>query len=124
MHRTCARWRSWRCRADVLPQNFVWYNTLAHAYLHCGDAGRAWERAQRAQEIRPEWACAVEAAACALVLPGRTEEARRCSERLSAMARPASDALSPLRRNNPQWRRQLENWLREAANPGPRQKDE
>ncbi len=97
------------------PQNFVWYNTLTHAYLFCGDAGRAWDCAQRAQEIRPDWAPAVESAACALVLLGRRAEARRCIDRLAAMARPASDALSPLRRNNPRWERDIEQWMREAA---------
>jgi TolB-like protein len=97
------------------PQNFVWYNTLAWACLFSGDAPRALECSRRAQEIRPDWPAAVESAACALAVLGRLGEARGCVQRLARVPANSSDALEPLKRHNPQWQRQISDWLRQAG---------
>jgi TolB-like protein len=101
------------------PQNFVWCNTLAYAYLFTGQAERGFECARRAQEIRPDWAPATESAICCLVALGRMDAAGKAAAQLRGMSRLVSDALSPLRRHNPQWDRQLQAWMRQAQTSIP-----
>jgi TolB-like protein len=97
------------------PQNFVWYNVLAYACLFSGQAQAALQYCGRAQEIRPDWAPAVESEICCRVVLGNRQAARECSRRLAVMSRAAGDALAPLKELNPRWAADLSAWLREAA---------
>lgn len=95
------------------PQNFVWYNTLAYAQLFAGDPRGALAASRKAQEIRPDWAPAVESALCAARAGGDETAARHYETRLGTLAR-GGDALGPMRRNNPAWSEALEKWLAAA----------
>jgi TolB-like protein len=97
------------------PQNFVWYNTVAYARLFSGDARGALDSAWHAQEIRPDWTPALECAACCLVVLGERAAARDTWRRSTRLAKPASDALRPLRRHMPHWDKQISDWLCDAA---------
>lgn len=97
------------------PQNFVWYNTLAYAHLFAGQAQTALQFCGRAQEIRPDWAPAVESEICCHVVLGNRQAARECSRRLAVMSRAAGDVLAPLKGLNPRWAADISAWLREAA---------
>ena len=97
------------------PQNFVWYNTLSYAHLFAGQAQTALQFCGRAQEIRPDWAPAVESEICCQVVLGNRHAARECSRRLDVMSRAAGDALAPLKRGNPRWAADISAWLREGA---------
>jgi TolB-like protein len=96
------------------PQNFVWQHTLSTASLLAGEAARALEAAQRAQEIRPGWSPAVESEARCLLALGRAGAARECIERARALPRASSDVLAPLRASRPEWADQLRSWLGQA----------
>jgi TolB-like protein len=93
------------------PQNFVWQHTLSTALLLVGDAARALEAAQRAQEIRADWSPAVEMEARCLVALRRVDAARECIARVRTMPPAASDVLAPLRASRPELADQLRSWL-------------
>jgi tetratricopeptide (TPR) repeat protein len=86
------------------PQNFVWFNSLACALLFAGQPQRALGAAERALGIRPDWRPARESAVCCAAALG---DAGRYGPHLQAWrhAMPVAigDALSPLKRHNPQW---------------------
>ena len=106
------------------PQNFVWYNTLAHAYLFAGESGPALACSRKAQEIRPDWPPAVESALCALRAQGNEEAARQCAAQWRALPHGPGNPLWPLRRNNPSWDRAIANWLAEARPDAPARRSE
>lgn len=97
------------------PQNFVWYNTLAYAYLFSGDAATALQFAARAQEVRPDWPPAVAAETCCHVVLGDAKAARESYRRLAVMPATAGDTLAPMRQRNPRWAQAIAGWLRSAA---------
>jgi TolB-like protein len=93
------------------PQNFVWYNTLAYAHLFAGDPGAALAASRNAQEIRPDWAPAVESALCAARAQGDEIAARQYAAQLRAMSQGTGKLLEPLRQNNASWDEAIANWL-------------
>jgi TolB-like protein len=93
------------------PQNFVWHNTLAHAWLFSGRPQMALASSRRAQEVRPDWAPALESALCACRALGDDAAAADCMARLRSAAGPGADPMWPLRRHNAKWREQLDAWL-------------
>lgn len=93
------------------PQNFVWYHTLAYAHLFAGDPARALAASRKAQEIRPDWAPAVESALCALRAQGEEAEAARCVEQLSSMPADSGKLLFPLKQSHPAWDAAIAGWL-------------
>lgn len=97
------------------PQNFVWQHTLSTSLLLAGDPAHGLEAALRAQEIRPDWSPAVDAAARCLVALGRRDEARACIARARELPPAASDTLAPLRAARPDRAAVLERLSREAA---------
>ena len=97
------------------PQNFVWHNTLAYAQLFAGEPGLALASSSKAQEIRPDWAPAIESALCALRAQEDERGARECAAKLCAMPRDAGTLLGPMRRNNPLWDRAIADWLADPA---------
>lgn len=84
------------------PQNLVWYNVLALAYLFDGKPGDALGRAAAALAVRPTWRAAMRTAAAASAAAGQWPQAAEWSRRAAA-APAASDALQPLWRCNPRW---------------------
>ena len=84
------------------PQNLVWYNVLALAYLFDGQPDEALRRALAALEVRPTWRAAMRSAAAASAVAGDRKQAAEWSRR-AALAPEAADALQPLWRCNPRW---------------------
>lgn len=84
------------------PQNFVWYNLLALAFLFEGEGEDALKHAIAALKIRPSWRAAMRTAAAATRTLGRGEEAARWSRQWSEAA-VVADAMQPLWRRNPRW---------------------
>jgi TolB-like protein/Flp pilus assembly protein TadD len=97
------------------PQNFVWYNTLAYAHLFTGDPAGALAASRKAQEIRPDWAPAVESALCAFRAQGDELAAGRCVIQLMALPAGSGKLLAPLRQSNPSWDAVLSSWLAPRA---------
>jgi TolB-like protein len=92
------------------PQNFVWCTTLAYAHLLSGRAQDALAHAHKAQEIRPDWAPAVESALYAARALGDEPLAAQWAARLRGMQRGEMDPLWPLWRNNPAWAQARQAW--------------
>jgi TolB-like protein len=93
------------------PQNFVWYNTLAWAWLFAGDASAALAASRQAQEIRPDWAPALESAVCAARVQGDEPLARQYAAHSRRCTHEVADTLWPLRRQNPAWDESITRWL-------------
>ncbi|NPC54615.1 winged helix-turn-helix domain-containing tetratricopeptide repeat protein [Caenimonas soli] len=104
------------------PQNFVWYVTLAYAHLFAGNPVSALQCARSAQGVRPDWAPALQCEVCCHVALQDEKAAGRCSLRLASLDRPsdatAGDALRLLWECQPQWGKQLRDWLGVAASRG------
>jgi TolB-like protein len=102
------------------PQNFVWHNVLAVAYLFDLQRERALQSAMNALKLRPDWRPAMETIVCCYQALGRATEAGEASARMRRMERGSADALAPLRRANPRWRDELQRLLQAAAIAGAR----
>lgn len=96
------------------PQNFVWYNVLAVALLFEGKLESAVKQAMNALKVRPNWKPAMATTVCCYQGMHRADTAREWVERL-ARCDGSADALEPLWRANPAWRRQVESLLRQAG---------
>ncbi|MCO5102070.1 MAG: winged helix-turn-helix domain-containing protein [Burkholderiaceae bacterium] len=96
------------------PQNFVWYDLLALAYLFAGNADDAWKHAIAALKVRPSWRAAMRTASAASATLGRAEEAARWREQWSR-APEAADAIQPLWQFNPRWAAEI---ARHVGEPG------
>lgn len=97
------------------PQNFVWLNLLALAYLFAGKAEEALATGIKAQKIHPSWQPIHETLACAYVSLSRLEDARSCVDQLRDFQRPSDDALGPLRGRNPCWTKKMSGLLKMAG---------
>ncbi|RWM23558.1 MAG: transcriptional regulator [Mesorhizobium sp.] len=97
------------------PQNFVWFNVLALAYLFAGQANEALAAAIKARKIAPDWRPAHETLACCYVSLGHLPEARSCVEPMREMENPSGDALAPLRLRNPHWANEMAHLLKKAG---------
>lgn len=84
------------------PQNFVWHNLLALAFLFAGDAEHALEHAIAASKVRPSWRPTMRTAGAACATLGRSEESARWLKQW-ADAPATADAMQPLWRLNPHW---------------------
>ena len=89
------------------PQNFVWYNVLALAYLFAQDACKARESALRALKVRPTWRPTLETLACCHAQLGDANAARACVQQLVRLDKPPGDVFGPLKCRNPEWSGQL-----------------
>jgi tetratricopeptide (TPR) repeat protein len=97
------------------PQNFVWYNVLALAYLFAQDACKARESALRALQVRPTWRPTLETLACCHAQLGDANAARACVQQLVRLDKPPGDVFGPLKCRNPEWSRQLTALLSSAG---------
>ncbi|TJW06909.1 MAG: transcriptional regulator [Mesorhizobium sp.] len=97
------------------PQNFVWFNILALAYLFAGQANEALAAAIKARKIGPAWRPIYETLACCYVSLGRLPEAGSCVELMREIENPSGDALGPLRLRNPHWADEMAHLLRKAG---------
>ncbi|MER8767456.1 winged helix-turn-helix domain-containing protein [Mesorhizobium sp. M0960] len=97
------------------PQNFVWFNVLALAYLFAGQANEGLVAAIEARKVGPTWRPTYETLACCYVSLGRLPEARSCVELMREMENPTGDALAPLRLRNPHWADQMADLLKKAG---------
>ncbi len=89
------------------PQNFVWCDILALAYLFSEDAEHALHYATASLQVRPTWRPAMRTAAAACAALGNNELAERWRQRWAQTPALAADALQPLWRCNPAWARRL-----------------
>ncbi|WP_370463099.1 winged helix-turn-helix domain-containing tetratricopeptide repeat protein [Mesorhizobium sp.] len=101
------------------PQNFVWFNVLALAYLFAGQTNEALAAAVKARKIAPAWRPTQETLACCYVSLGRLPEAESCVELMRDMENPAGDALAPLRLRNPHWADEIAHLLLECGRAAP-----
>lgn len=97
------------------PQNFVWYNLLALAYLFAGKPEQGLAAAVKGRKVRPNWRPTFEALACCFAALGQWQEARQCIEEARLLEKPPGDALAPLRQRNPKWAAQIEELLTKAS---------
>jgi TolB-like protein len=95
------------------PQNFVWYNVLALAYLFEGNAEAALQRAIVALKIRPAWRPAMRSSAAASAAMGHGEAAAQWLRQWSEVPATSADALQPLWRCNPHWADQADRLLQD-----------
>jgi TolB-like protein/Flp pilus assembly protein TadD len=84
------------------PQNFVWHNLAALAFLFTDQPERALQQAVAALKVRPAWRAAVRSAAAASAALGRTDEIAGWQRQWS-QAPPSADALAPLWRRHAAW---------------------
>lgn len=96
------------------PQNFVWYNLLALAYLFSRNAEEALAAAVKARKVRPAWRPAYETLACCYAALGRQQDAGPCIAQMRQLEEPSGDALRPLRSRNPHWMEQLASLLKKV----------
>lgn len=90
------------------PQNFVWSNILALAYLFGGDAERALKFATISLQVRPTWRPAMRTASAACAALGRDEQAAQWARQWAGTPALSADALGPLWRCNPAWTQRME----------------
>jgi tetratricopeptide (TPR) repeat protein len=85
------------------PQNFIWYNVLALAYLFTDQAEEALRRAVAALQIRPTWRSSMETATACCAALGNADAARQWGQQVASLPSASGDALQPLWRTNPLW---------------------
>lgn len=93
------------------PQNFVWYNVLALAYLFASRPDDALVRAVAALKARPGWQPAMRTAAAACAALGRDEAAAGWARQYLQAPATSGDALEPLWRCNPRWAEEMQRLL-------------
>lgn len=86
------------------PQNFIWYNLCALAYLFADRPEDGILAAMKGRKIRPAWRPIYETLACCYAALGRAQDALLSVEQLRQLA-PAYSGLEPLKLRNPQWAR-------------------
>jgi TolB-like protein/Flp pilus assembly protein TadD len=96
------------------PQNFVWYNLEALAYLFADRPENALAAAVKGRKIRPAWRPIYETLACCYVTLGRLEEASPCVGQMRQLA-PAYSGLGTLKLRNPHWAQRLAGSLEQAG---------
>jgi TolB-like protein len=96
------------------PQNFVWLNLLALAYLFTGQASDALSAAIKARKIRPLWRPIHETLVCCYVSLRNLPEARSSLQEMREMENPPGDALQPLRSRSPHWAETIADLLKKA----------
>ena len=96
------------------PQNFVWYNLLALAYLFADRPEQGLAAAVKGRKIRPAWRPIYETLACCYVALGRPQEAVPCAEQIHQLAL-AYSGLASLKARNPQWAHRLGNLLEQSG---------
>lgn len=97
------------------PQNFVWHNALALAYLFVSDAHKARNSALKGLNVRPIWRPTLETLACCHAKLGDLRAARSYIEQLARLDQPTGDVFEPLRRLNPRWADELNALLTKAG---------
>lgn len=93
------------------PQNFVWYNVLALAFLFDGKAEQAMLYAIAALKVRPAWRPSMRTAAAASAALGRGEAAVEWLRQWADTPATSADALQPLWRCNPRWTEEMDRLL-------------
>jgi TolB-like protein len=96
------------------PQNFVWYNLLALAYLFAERPENGLAAAVKGRKIRPAWRPIYETLACCYVALGQAQEAEPSIAQLRQLV-PAYSGLEPLKLRNPQWAHRYRNLLEQAG---------
>jgi hypothetical protein len=96
------------------PQNFVWYNLLALAYLFAERPEDGIAAAVKGRKIRPAWRPIYETLACCYVALSKPQLAEPCVEQMRQLA-VAHSGLAPMRLRNPHWARRLAGSLEQAG---------
>jgi TolB-like protein/Flp pilus assembly protein TadD len=96
------------------PQNFVWYNLQAVAYLFAGRAGDALAAATRGRKVRPAWRPIYETLACCHAALGQPQDAAPCLDQMRQLP-PAGSGLEPFKIRNPHCAERLQLLLKEAG---------
>ncbi|TWD76034.1 TolB-like protein [Variovorax beijingensis] len=97
------------------PQNFVWYNVLALAFLFDNKPEDALQRALAALQVRPAWRPAMRTLAAANAALGLDEAAAAWTRHWSQAPTTTADALQPLWRCNPRWAEDMRRLLHEPG---------
>lgn len=93
------------------PQNYVWFNVLALAYLFGGRPADALARAIEALKVRPAGRSPMETAAASCAALGQLDAARRWRSEFVTLPKLRDDALQPLWRCNPEWSHEMQRLL-------------
>jgi len=96
------------------PQNFVWYNLRALAYLFADRPEIGLVAATKGRRIRPAWRPVHETLACCYSALGRAQDAVPCIVQMRQLA-PAESGLKPLKLRNPHWEDRLAKLLGQVA---------
>jgi adenylate cyclase len=100
------------------PQNFVWFRALALALYFAREQARALEAAKRALKVRPSWRPTLETVVLCCMALDHKEEVKIFVEQMRHLEKPAVDMLDhQLKKNNPQWAREISLMLRKAGLP-------
>ena len=97
------------------PQNFIWHDALALAYLLSQDALKARDSALKALEVRPVWRPTLEILACCYAQLGDLRAAKACVDQIKMLNKPPVDAFGPLRQRNPEWGQEIDSLLQKAG---------
>lgn len=97
------------------PQNFIWYNVLALAYLFTDQAEEALRRAVAALKIRPTWRSSMQTAAACCAAIGNADAARHWLHQVASLPGTPGDELQPLWRSNPLWADEVHRLLASAS---------
>ncbi len=96
------------------PQNFIWYDLLAHACLLDGRAEAAVQAALAARAVRPAWRPVHRTLARCYAALGQMQRAGACIRQMRELEEPPGDALGPLGLRCPHWTERLAHLLRMA----------
>jgi len=99
------------------PQNFVWLDVLALAWLFLDDPAEAQACAERSLVLRPGWCASLQLLACARATLNDIEGARAALAAITDRDRPLSALIRPLLESHPPWRRRLTTLLQRAQPP-------
>jgi TolB-like protein len=99
------------------PQNFVWLDLLALAWLFLGDPAEAQACAERSLVLRPGWCVSNELLACARATLNDIAGARAALAATTDHDRPLSALIRPLLESHPAWRRRMATLLQRAQLP-------
>ena len=84
------------------PQNFIWLQLLALAYLFTNQHEQALETALQASKIRPAWLPTLETLTVCYAKLNRMEDASECVRQMRGLRKP-SGRLPLLKRHRPDW---------------------
>jgi TolB-like protein len=96
------------------PQNVAWYILLAYAQLLAGHANEAFDSANQASAVRPDFRPTFQALTCCAVALGRLDDARLWAKRMQDVDGPESHFIAPIKANQPKYNKCIVQLLQKA----------